>query len=665
MTLRRCLMTFALLGALVIARRADAVGDESRARAEDLEVVIDSRWCGTGSGGYYPIRFRVVNRGKDRELTFRYASRGAPDVRRTVAVPQNATTRFTLSIPCVGPGTYGQLTVLDRGRAIPDLGKSISLPDVHRDGTPRPALLVVSPATVDCALFEEAVNASWGASSGPYAYGGSTSDHEIIRPGMLPESWIDYSGVDLVAVPLATLDGLSAAERSAIVKWVHAGGTLIVYDVKEPPPASKKLADLLDLERHAAVTEWSMADPRTRRVVSAVTVSTVAGAETTGSAVRRDFDWPDKAFAMRRVMHGAVCGFSGNPFPGTPNDWDWFLRTLSQDRASWTGRHGLSSRLPNLEFLAFLVPSVKGVPVAAFLVLITLFTIVIGPLNYLWLWRQRRLYLLVITIPLVAFATSLALFGYSAVAHGFGTRSRVRSLTLLDQKANSAVTMSRLSLYSGLAPSGGLTFSPETAVYPIWPPDMSFDSGVLDWTDKQRLESGWLRSRTRTQFYTVAHRDQRGRVDVTPGAGGVKIANGLEWDLEALVVADESGTMCYGSDIPAGASADLSRITPQQRQSVVELLDRNGLRTPENASLSTGGPFRSGAMYYPHYTNVTTSFGSSLLEETVKELRQSVGPTGKLPPNTYFAVLRENPDVETGLEKTHQEAGWHVIVGRW
>ena len=70
---------------------------------------------------------------------------------------------------------------------------------------------------MDCALFEEAVNASWGASSGPYAYGGSTSDHEIIRPGMLPESWIDYSGVDLVAVPLATLDGLSAAERSAIV----------------------------------------------------------------------------------------------------------------------------------------------------------------------------------------------------------------------------------------------------------------------------------------------------------------------------------------------------------------------------------------------------------------------------------------------------------------
>ena len=109
----------------------------------------------------------------------------------------------------------------------------------------------------------------------------------------------------------------------------------------------------------------------------------------------------------------------------------------------------------------------------------SLWVLVIGLLNYLWLWRRRRLYLLVITIPVVAFATSLALFGYSAVAHGFGTRSRVRSLTLLDQKANSAVTMSRLSLYSGLAPSGGLTFSPETAVYPIWPPDTSFDSGVL------------------------------------------------------------------------------------------------------------------------------------------------------------------------------------------
>jgi hypothetical protein len=62
---------------------------------------------------------------------------------------------------------------------------------------------------------------------------------------------------------------------------------------------------------------------------------------------------------------------------------------------------------------------------------------------------------------------------------------------------------------------------------------------------------------------------------------------------------------------------------------------------------------------------VTTSFGTSLLEEQVKELRQSVGPSGKLPANSYFAVLRENPDVETGLQKTKEEAGWHVIVGRW
>jgi hypothetical protein len=35
------------------------------------------------------------------------------------------------------------------------------------------------------------------------------------------------------------------------------------------------------------------------------------------------------------------------------------------------------------------------------------------------------------------------LVGYSVAAHGFGIRSRIRSLTVLDQKSHSAVTVAR------------------------------------------------------------------------------------------------------------------------------------------------------------------------------------------------------------------------------
>ena len=71
--------------------------------------------------------------------------RGVAAARRTVAVAQNATVKFTLPVPCVGQGSYGKLEVYRDGRLVRELGKTVSLPDVHSGGTPRPALLVVSP----------------------------------------------------------------------------------------------------------------------------------------------------------------------------------------------------------------------------------------------------------------------------------------------------------------------------------------------------------------------------------------------------------------------------------------------------------------------------------------------------------------------------------------
>ena len=228
-------------------------------------------------------------------------------------------------------------------------------------------------------------------------------------------------------------------------------------------------------------------------------------------------------------------------FPARRTTGTGFSVRLPPQAKNWTVRNGISARHGSGEFLNFLIPSVRGVPVFAFLLLITIFTVVIGPLNYIFLWRRRRLYLLVLTIPLIAMGTSLALFGYSAVAHGFSTKSRARTLTYVDQQANTAVTLGRIALYAGLAPSDGLRFSSDTSVMPIWPEDHEFESARTDWTDQQNLRNGWLKSRTRTQFLTTGHRDERGRLDVTPGGDGLKITNGFEWDFAALVVSDADG----------------------------------------------------------------------------------------------------------------------------
>ena len=119
-----------------------------------------------------------------------------------------------------------------------------------------------------------------------------------------------------------------------------------------------------------------------------------------------------------------------------------------------------------MDFNEFLIPGVGVVPVYAFLGLMTLFTLVIGPLNYLLLWRRRQLYLLVITIPSIALVTTFSLVAYAVLASGFGVTSRLLSVTLLDQGAKTAVSAARLSLYAGMAPSTGLAFPLESRGLP-------------------------------------------------------------------------------------------------------------------------------------------------------------------------------------------------------
>ena len=63
---------------------------------------------------------------------------------------------------------------------------------------------------------------------------------------------------------------------------------------------------------------------------------------------------------------------------------------------------------------------------------------------------------MVLTVPLAAAITTLALFAYAILADGFETRVRAHSFTTLDQRTGEAACWSRLSYYSGLAPGHGL-----------------------------------------------------------------------------------------------------------------------------------------------------------------------------------------------------------------
>lgn len=687
----RFLAAAILLAAVTCPALVLAAGDEFTMRAEDLIVTVDSRWAGGSQGGYWPIRIRVVNRGPARVLTFRFDTRETeqlPDVSRTIGVEQNATVRFTLSVPLVSQGQSGYLRVYDQGRRIEPLSnRHLGLASADPAGFDRPSLLVISEGAVDCRHFEAVVNSLSAATTGVGGawvrrwYGAARSDdHQIVSPEMLPDAWIDYSGLDLVCAALEVLEGLPRETRQALLQWVQQGGTLIVTEVGVAADKSPRLARLLELGRHAYVgSAWEGAAVGARDSIMLLKLDEYGNVvaqvdeDNPGSSkpvdLERQFTWQADpgVFMTRPLMQGLVCGFSGNPFPGTAHDWAWLLNTLTPVRYQWTSRHGLSARREHNEFLQFLIPGLRGIPVGAFVGLITVFTVVIGPLNYIWMAKRKQLYLLVVTIPAIALLTSGALFGYSAVAHGFSVKSRVRSLTILDQKSRTAIATSRISLYAGLAPSKGLQFSARTAVYPIWPEHGGFESGRVNWTERQALEAGFLRSRTRTQFLTVTHREERGRLEVKGAAPApLSVVNGLEWDIQALVLADPQGRLHYGGELPAGAAMRLAEASPEDLALVADLVRRHPLEMPAGVRGGSGSDlfgFRDMRHYY--WGNaVSLSYAGSLVERRIAELSQPQQlRSGALPARTYLAVLKHNPGIETGVSAAEERASLHLLVG--
>lgn len=681
-----CSVVVALLLMLGLSSDLQAAGDQITLDGHDLQLNVDSRWVGCAKGGYCPIRLRVVNRGPTRTLTFRFAKtyQDVPTVKQTLEVPQNATLAFTLSVPMVGPATSGELRVEDRGRALEKLTQSINLPEGNAFELGYATCLAVSPTVVDFQPFDDGIStfrhATGGGltSSSPYFRSTGSASSLALPATSLPSSWIDYSGVDVIAVPREELSKLPRDTRTALMQWVRCGGTLLVTSLGNDSAARDAVTKLLTPDL-AASANWQWIPARKEdRQVSHIAHVDPGGASSITSPPPQNAPgaWPlDAPFQVAVVGFGKLVTFRDNPFPGTAQDWFWLLKSVGGSQQwDWGRRFGQSARMGNSEFLQFLIPGIGGVPVLMFLVLITIFSVVIGPLNYFVLARRKQLHLLIVTIPVMALATSLVLLGYTTVQHGFGVKARSRSLTFVDQPAQSAVTFNRLSLFAGQAPSSGLQFSRDTAAFPIWPENESFDSGQVDWTETQALTAGWLRSRTRTQFLTVRHRVERGRLEVTPrGADTLAVANGFEWGFQRLVVADEQGRLFVGADVPAGASVDLKPASEQELNDVANRLRENPPELPASLSGRTADPFLWGRPHYRRYTPGGSSpwhFYDGVMEQAWMRLQTTKTvatgfPSTSVTPRSFFGLAAQPPQIEFGVPKVTEIASSHVVMGSW
>ena len=501
----------------------------------------------------------------------------------------------------------------------------------------------------------------------------------------LMENWLNYSSLDVIVISLDDVQNLTNSRPrvwDALCRWTWAGGNLCVFGVGADWQALAGLEQALRFPatpqaETVAIRNWH--EPRkehfSRPLELSVSFDPLASDAATTAALVEEIG-EEKApvaperfpFVWNEAMLGRVVVMSSeNPFPGEKLDWQWMFNTIGPSRWNWRFRHGLSQGDDNADFDNFLISDIGLPPVKTYRVLITLFVLAIGPLNYWLLHRIKRLHLLLFTVPAAALLVSIALVGYAIFADGLATRLRVRSFTQLDQRTHQAACWARLSYYAGLAPSDGLLFSDNTAVLPLEKGNGSTGFGgrsrYLTWTPDQHLTRGWLVSRTPTQYVTVRSYASRCELQVVSGGDGTlcTVENRLGTRIRYLLLRDSAGGMHFARDIEQGKGLPLQALDSETNsaEAIAEVQQVLGEHTPElppDAPDESAGWFVNRQMYS---TSGKAYLNDGLLETS---LRRCVDD---LQPASYVAIVERPADLETGVENVIETQSLHVIVGRW
>jgi hypothetical protein len=381
---------------------------------------------------------------------------------------------------------------------------------------------------------------------------------------------------------------------------------------------------------------------------------------------------PQPPFALRPAQFGQLILTSGDAFELDKQDWNWLFKSIPSRLWKWEIRHGLAMNSANDGFWDFTVPGVGLPPVTAFQVLITIFALLIGPLNYVVLSRKRKLSWLMATVPLGSLVTIVGLVGFAMFTDGISVRARVRSLTHIDQRTQHAVSFSRQSYYAGVAPGDGLVYPEDTLVLPI---DHTPASGNRMMAGKRRViehrgdvvhyKVGYLPSRTTVQYMVTRSQKTELQVDIERGAAASPVAtNRLGATIETLFYCDADGITYWTEQVEAGATAQLAQIGDDEAgQKLAKIMDQDRLEPPlglDRSLLREGLVSESWSMDGRQRSRHGNR--SSPMERTFSVLQN--GDLKKLNRNSYLAVVDSCAEVPLGLSSCQIQAAFQIVMGQ-
>lgn len=329
-------------------------------------------------------------------------------------------------------------------------------------------------------------------------YSGANVFVHAIPPKEAPGELASYLGYDVVVVPdVAIFDDLDGAARQALEAFVATGGHLLIG-------GEVRNAALFPLAKTpAGVTSYGFGR-----------IFVVNGA-------------PDDQLAVFRPQ------LLVNPQGPVPD----YERRYNQGTVKAT-----------------LLPQATA-PLGRFLLIITLFTLAIGP-GSIWVARRRGPAALLVTIPATAFVTCAAIISYSLIADGFTVHASSFSYTLLDSKQHRLISQGLTAYYANLAPSKA-TLPPGTMLVAPWEDRRDRYVADLKWKDGLTLGGDFVPSRTYREWGFVSVEPSRARVIVKRKDKGYVLQNALGVKVDSIMV-NVDGKFFTGGPVRDGGEVELT-----------------------------------------------------------------------------------------------------------
>jgi hypothetical protein len=481
----------------------------------DISVKVESVTEAHSSSGYDEYRATIINRStaKAHRVTVEMQGGSYTEVvdaiRRTVEVAPSAAVTISLFKPQGSAGS-GWLVTIDGTRQEEAVTIDASRTSAWISHSENTFYLLVSRNVEksglmsDAAVVEGFKNASGENEVAYLAYKSPMNEWSA--------NWLGYSGFDGVVITAEELREAPDGVRSALLRYVECGGSLLTLGAWEIPQ------------------QW-----QARRGVISGSSDVSLYFVGFGQVVVID------AARMRQVL---------------PAHW----RDI---KLGWKGSRPAEKTYYDVAEINRDFPVVEriGIPVRGLFVLMLAFVVVIGPVNLIWLARRRKKIWMLWTVPAIALVTCLAVAGFALFGEGVSATSRVEAFTILDGSSHRATTIGWTAFYAPITPSEGLHFGHDTELIPAIPESWKYRGGGygdrrIDFSNDQHLDSGWITARVPAYFRFRKSETRRERLTVRQaGKDSISVVNGLGADIQKLWVADRSGKIYAAADIKAGAQA--------------------------------------------------------------------------------------------------------------